>query len=98
MNEKTNILHIVGTPGLGGVQTYLLDVSQFDKRYKIIRSLLCLHGDTGDLKEKFLESNVKCISCTIFPKDYMLRPYRLWKIIRTYIPFFFIIKLASMGG
>ena len=81
MNEKLNIVHIIGTPGLGGVQTYLLDLSKYDNKFNISRSLICLHGNEGELKNNFLENDVNCISCSIMPHDYSLRPYRLWKII-----------------
>ena len=87
------IVHIVGTPGLGGVQTYLLDLSSYDKKFHISRSLLCLHGNEGDLKDKFLVNGVNCISFSIMPRDYSLRPYRLWKIIRRFFLGYFILKL-----
>ena len=93
MNDRIKVLHIIGTPGLGGVQTYILDISRYDKEYGISRSLLCLHGNEGELKNKFLENNVDCIECNIMPKDHMLQPYRLWKIFRKYLPFFFLINL-----
>ena len=93
MNDRIKVLHIIGTPGLGGVQTYILDISKYDKEYGISRSLLCIHGDEGELKNKFLENNIDCIECNIMPKDYMLRPYRLWKKIRKYLPFIFLINL-----
>ena len=88
-----NVLHIIGTPGLGGVQTYLLDLSNYDKKYGISRSLLCLYGNDGELKEKFLLNNVNCIPCSIMPQDYGLQPYRFWKRIRKYFIYLFIIKL-----
>ena len=58
MNKKIKILHIVGTPGLGGVQTYLLDLSKFDDKLGIERKLLCLQGNIGELKEDFLNLDI----------------------------------------
>mgnify|MGYP004184762557 FL=1 len=79
-----NVLHIIGTPGLGGVQTHILDLSNYDKKYGIYRSLLCLHGIEGELKDKFLEQDINCFKCSIMPQDYGLRPYRIWKKIRIF--------------
>ena len=87
------VLHIIGTPGLGGVQTYLLDLSKYDKQYGISRNLLFLHGNEGELKEKFLMNGVGCFSCSIMPVDHGLRPYRFWKKVRKLLRIFFIIKL-----
>ena len=77
-----HILHVIGTPGLGGVQVYLLDLSKYDKQYGISRNLLFLHGNEGELKSKFLDNGVNYYACNIMYKDYGLRPYRLWKGIR----------------
>jgi glycosyltransferase involved in cell wall biosynthesis len=93
LNEKIKILHIIGTPGLGGVQTYLLDLSKFDKILGLERNLLCLHENFGELKEDFLKNNVNIVSCSIMPKGYHLKPYRFWKLIRRFISLFFIVKL-----
>ena len=33
LNKKElNVIHIIRTPGLGGVQTYLLDLSNYEKK------------------------------------------------------------------
>ena len=88
-----NVLHVVGTLGLGGVQAYLLDLSKYDKQYGISRNLLSLHGNEGTLKEKFLVNGVNCYACDIMSQDYGLRPYRLWKGIRKFIRSLFFIKL-----
>ena len=86
-----NVLHVIGTPGLGGVQAYLLDLCKYDKQYGISRHLLFLHGNEGELKAKFLDNGVNCYACNIMHNDYGLRPYRLWKGIRKFIrPLFFI--------
>ena len=88
-----HILHVIGTPGLGGVQAYLLDLSKYDKEYGISRNLLSLYGNEGELKEKFLVNGVNCYACDIMHHDYGLRPYRLWKGIRKFIRPLFFIKL-----
>jgi len=88
-----NILHIIGTPVLGGVQSYLLDLSKYDRQFSISRDLLCLNRDDGILKQSFKENGIECYLCTIMPKDYSLRPYRLWKIIRKVMRIFFFFKL-----
>ena len=93
MVENLKIVHIIGTPGIGGVQTYLLDLSKYDKQYGISRNLLSLHGNEGKLKEKFLVNGVNCYACDIMHQDYGLRPYRLWKGIRKFIRPLFFIKL-----
>jgi len=87
------ILHIIGTLGIGGVQTYLLDLSKYDKSFKISRGVLCLYGNKGDLKNNFIENGIDCYNCNIMPSDYGIRPYRLWKLIRKIKKQFFVIKL-----
>jgi len=87
------ILHIIGTLGIGGVQTYLLDLSKHDKNFKITRGVLCLYGNKGDLKNNFIENGIDCYNCNIMPSDYGIRPYRLWKLIRKIKKQFFVIKL-----
>ena len=91
-----NVLHIIGTPGLGGVQTHILDLSNYDKKYGIYRNLLCLHGNEGKLKDKFLEQDINCFKCSIIPQDYGLRPYRIWKKIRIFFIPLFIIKFFKI--
>ena len=86
-------MNIIGTPGLGGVQTYLLDISDYDKKYGISRSLLCLYENEGELKEKFVEKGINCFQCSIMPQDFSFRPYRFWKKIRQLVAPIFIIKL-----
>ncbi len=87
-----DVLHIIGSLGIGGVQTYLSDLIRYDNQYGITRSLLCLETDKGELKQKFLEKSVKIHECTIMPKDYGLRPYRFWKVIRRIRTVFFILR------
>ena len=86
-------MHIIGTLGIGGVQTYLLDLSKHDKNFKISRSVLCLYGNKGALKKNFIENGIDCYNCNIMPSDYGIRPYRLWKLIRKIKKQYFVIKL-----
>ena len=86
------VLHTIGSLGVGGIQTYLSDLSRYDDKYGISRSLLCLETDKGELKQKFLKNNVKIFECTIMPKDYGLRPYRFWKVVRKLRTVFFILR------
>ena len=78
---------------MGGVQTYLLDLSKYNKKYGISRSLLCLYGSEGRLKKNFINVGVNFFSCNIMSEDNGYRPYRLWKFIRKLNKSLFFIKL-----
>ncbi len=90
-----NILHIIGSPGAGGVQAYLLDLCKYDRQYGIKRKLLCLYNAEGEHKHEFIRNGVDCYSCTIMPQDNGLRPYLFWKKIRQVLKNLFAYKLFN---
>ena len=92
-SKRIKIFHLVGTPGIGGVQTYLLELSSFDCIHRIKRHLVCFYGTHGLLKEDFISKGWCIHLCQVFLIDRGWRPYRLWKKIRHWCALFFPIRL-----
>jgi glycosyltransferase involved in cell wall biosynthesis len=95
-----NIINIIGTPAVGGVQNGILGLSKYDKKFKINRSIVCLYPNYRERKGIFIDNNnIKVYYCTTFFKTPILKPYFLWKKIRYllgYISFpfrfYFLVK------
>ena len=95
-----NIINIIGTPAVGGVQNGILGLSRYDKKFKINRSIVCLYPNYKKGKGVFIDNdNIKVYHCTTFFKTPILKPYFLWKKIRYllgYISFpfrfYFLVK------
>ena len=95
-----NIMNIIGTPAVGGVQNGILGLSKYDKKFTINRSIVCLYPNYKEGKGVFIDNNnIKVYYCTTFFKTPILKPYFLWKKIRYllgYISFpfrfYFLVK------
>ena len=95
------IVNLVGSLGNGGVQIYLLQLSQFDNKNGITREIITLYNNNGLLQKEFLNNGVKINFCPIIPIDRGWRPYSLWKKIRKIgsliYPFKLFFKLKKIS-
>ena len=93
MQTKTKILHLIGSLNPGGVQTYLLNISNYDKVHRIKREVWTLYQKEGSLYNEFLKKNINVSSCQIIPADKNWRPYFLWKRLRKLAGIFYFFRL-----
>ena len=93
MQTNTKILHLIGSLNPGGVQTYLLNISNYDKVHKIKREVWTLYQKEGSLYNEFLKKNINVSSCQIIPADKNWRPYFLWKRLRKLAGIFYFFRL-----
>ena len=91
-----NVIHILPSPKLGGVQTNLLLKSNYDKKYNINRKLIYTMSNEGELLEKSNSLFKKAIFCPILPLDKGYRPYRIYKIYRRFLSLFFVYRLYNI--
>ena len=62
-----NIINIIGTPAVGGVQNGILGLSKYDKKFTINRSIVCLYPNYKEEKGVFIDNdNIKVYYCTTF--------------------------------
>ncbi len=90
---KTKIIHLIGSLNPGGVQTYILNISNYDKVHNIKREVWTLYQKEGLLHTEFLKKSIKVSSCQIIPKDKNWRPYFLWKKLRRFAGIFYFFRL-----
>ena len=93
MQNKAKILHLIGSLNPGGVQTYLLNISNYDKVHRIKREVWTLYQKEGSLYNEFLKKNINVSSCQIIPPDKNWRPYFLWKRFRKLAGIFYFFRL-----
>ncbi len=93
MQTKTKIIHLIGSLNPGGVQTYILNISDYDKIHKIRREVWTLYQKEGLLYTEFLKKNINISSCQIIPTDKNWRPYFLWKWLRYFASIFYFLRL-----
>ena len=93
MQTKTKIIHLIGSLNPGGVQTYILNISNYDKIYNITREVWTLYQKKGLLYTEFLKRNITASSCQIVPADRNWRPYFLWKWLRYFASVFYFLQL-----
>ena len=93
MQTKTKIIHLIGSLNPGGVQTYILNISDYDKIHKIRREVWTLYQKEGLLYTEFLKKNINISSCQIIPPDKNWRPYFLWKWLRYFAGIFYFLRL-----
>ena len=79
------ILHIVGTPGIGGVQNFLLTLGIHDKSLNIKRNIIFLYAPNGELRQKYLDQDMEIFYCGLTLEYHGFRPYLFWKKIRKWI-------------
>lgn len=93
MNQYiTKIIHLIGSLNPGGVQTYILNVSKYDKIYNINREVWTLYQEGGLLDNEFHKMNIKTASCQIIPPDKNRKPYFLWKRLRKFAGAFYFFR------
>ena len=93
MQTKTKIIHLIGSLNPGGVQTYILNISHYDKIHNIRREVWTLYQKKGLLYTEFLKKNIGVSSCQIIPADKNWRPYFLWKWLRYFASIFYFLRL-----
>ena len=93
---KLKIFNVIGTPSTGGIQTHILDLSIYDKKYEISRSVVCIHGMSKKESQKFISKGINCLPCMIMPKYRGWRPHRFWKVLRNIFKIFFIFKYYKL--
>lgn len=86
---KLTLLHIVGTPGIGGIQNFLLTLSNYDKRLGLNRNILCLYRHNKNLRRRYLDKNIKVFYCGMVLEYIGLNPEWIWKKIRILVGFLF---------
>ena len=91
--SKTKIIHFIGSLNPGGVQTYILNIANFDRIHNIEREIWTLYRKGGLLHNDFLNKNIKVSSCQIIPSDKNWRPYFLWKNLRYLAGTFYFFRL-----
>ena len=93
MLTKTKIIHLIGSLNPGGVQTYILNISNYDNIYNIRREVWALYQKNGLLYTEFIKKNINVSSCHIIPADKNWRPYFLWKRLRYFASIFYFLRL-----
>ena len=93
MQTKTKIIHLIGSLNPGGVQTYILNISNYDNIHNIRREVWALYQKNGLLYTEFLKKNINVSSCHIIPADKNWRPYFLWKRLRYFASIFYFLRL-----
>ena len=93
MLTKTKIIHLIGSLNPGGVQTYILNISNYDNIHNIKREVWALYQKNGLLYTEFLKKNINVSSCHIIPADKNWRPYFLWKRLRYFASIFYFLRL-----
>ena len=93
MLAKTKIIHLIGSLNPGGVQTYILNISNYDNIHNIRREVWALYQKNGLLYNEFLKKNINVSSCHIIPADKNWRPYFLWKRLRYFASIFYFLRL-----
>jgi glycosyltransferase involved in cell wall biosynthesis len=90
-----NIINIIGSPINGGVQNFLSAISNYDKKFNINRTIICIYSDKGTFKKEFLDRNIKVYYCPTILNDNGKRPYFFWKRIRIVLgKVLFLIKFS----
>jgi len=93
MLTKTKIIHLIGSLNPGGVQTYILNISNYDNIHNIRREVWTLYQKKGLLYTEFLKKNINVSACQIIPADKNWRPYFLWKWLRYFASVFYFLQL-----
>ncbi len=82
MKNNIEILDVVGSDGIGGVQNFIATLAAYDNKYNINRNLLCLYKKSVIKSDELSKSNIKLYNSALYIKDSNWRPYRFWKTIR----------------
>ena len=90
------ITHILPSLNIGGVQKYILALSQLDYLNGVERKVITVISKEGDLKDEFILNNIDYKYCPIKLQDKNLRPYRLIKKIRELASITFFYRLYKI--
>tara|TARA_B100000427_G_scaffold327287_1_gene337689 strand:- start:1699 stop:2901 length:1203 start_codon:yes stop_codon:yes gene_type:complete len=93
---KIKIIHLIGSLNPGGVQTYILNIANYDSSYGIHREVCTLYQSKGLLFNQFIKKNIKISFCPIMPIDRNWRPYSLWKKLRSFAGFLYFFRLYKI--
>ena len=80
-----NIINIIGTPDMGGVQNGIIALAEEDKVFNINRTIICLYPKNKEKRGIFIDySDIELKYCTIFYNKPIFRPYFFWKYLRKF--------------
>jgi glycosyltransferase involved in cell wall biosynthesis len=93
--RRPHIVHIVGTPGTGGVQNLIFDLAASPAGRAYRHSLLCLFGALEDIAARFREAGLTVDSCSVpWPGSLDVGSYRASRWIRHRLAFTFPYRLS----
>lgn len=95
--RRPHVLHIVGTPGTGGVQNLIFDLAASPAGRAYRHSLLCLFGVLEEYAARFREAGMAVDSCPVpWPGSLDVGSYRASRWIRHQLAFTFPYRLARV--
>ena len=88
-----NIIHIIGTLNTGGVQKFILQLSQSPPLKKYKHQVLCTIQSIDNYKDEYEKNNIIIhhLPFTFYPKSHI--PYRLDKLLRYFFSKLYIFRL-----
>ena len=88
-----NIIHIIGTLNTGGVQKFILQLSQSPPLKKYKHQVLCTIQSINNYKDEYEKNNIIIhhLPFTFYPKSNV--PYRLDKLLRYFFSKLYIFRL-----
>ena len=98
-DAKPHVVHIVGTPGTGGVQNLIFDLAASSSGQRYRHSMLCLFGAPERFASRFREAGISVSSCSVpWPASLDLGSYRASRWLRHRLSFTFPFRLARALG
>jgi glycosyltransferase involved in cell wall biosynthesis len=97
MAARPHVVHVVGTPGTGGVQNLIFDLaaSPAGRRYR--HSMLCLFAGHEEFAQRFRDAGIAVDSCPVpWPDSLDLGSYRVSRWFRHRLSFTFPFRLARV--
>lgn len=92
---RPHVVHVVGTPGTGGVQNLIFDLSASRAGRNYRHSMLCLFGAPEALARRFREQGIAVASCRVpWPASLDVGSYRASRWLRHRLAFTFPFRLA----
>ena len=88
-----NIIHIIGTLNTGGVQKFILQLSQSPPLKKYKHQVLCTIQSIDNYKDEYEKNNIIIhhLPFTFYPKSHI--PYRLDKLLRYFFSKLYFFRL-----
>ncbi len=98
-DEKPHIVHIVGTPGTGGVQNLIYDLAASAPGRRFRHSMICLFGAPEEFAQRFREAGIAVNSCPVpWPASLDLGSYRASRWLRHRLSFTYPFRLSRALG